>query len=170
MSDWLSAAYEKYYEKMVGVAYRGTGSRTVAEDLTQDVFVLAIAREKELATHPNIEAWFMLTLRNLIHNELRHMRLGDIPLDDVAHLLREGATDEFESLLPHGLSPRERELLLWRYRDQTDFRTIANRLGISETACRSRVVRVLSKCKKTLTNTMMWEKGGTEREAGTAGR
>ena len=53
-------------------------------------------------------------------------------------------------LLPAQLSENEKNILIWRFEQRMDYRDIGQRLGISETGSRSRVFRILAKCKKYL--------------------
>ena len=55
-----------------------------------------------------------------------------------------------EEYLPHSLSEKERELLLWRIRDGLSFQEIADRRGLTEAACRKQVSRLMQKCRQLL--------------------
>lgn len=148
VEKWMEAAYRQYYQKMIGVAYRKTGDRSIADDLVQEVFVQAVSQMEELAEHPNFEAWLMLTLRNVIGKERR--RVHGVPLEEVEWLLQDEMPESVENLLPCRLAEEDRRIILWRYRDQVSCREIADRLGVSEVACRSRISRALQRCKRLL--------------------
>lgn len=51
-------------------------------------------------------------------------------------------------LLPKQLSREEREILVWRFEQQMEYREIADRLGISEVGCRSRVSKAIAHCRR----------------------
>ena len=50
------------------------------------------------------------------------------------------------------LSREDREILIWRFEEDLSYGELADRLGISETGCRSRVFRAVKRCRA------LWEK------------
>ena len=149
--SFLHLLYTTQYAKLVKAAYRMAGSMESAQDLVQQVFLLALVREKDLALHPLPEGWLMLTLHNLVKNERRRRESHpEAPLDDVAGSAGQEPPGSVEDILPRELSPEDREILIWRYGRQMAYREIADRLGISEAGCRSRVSRALANCRKYL--------------------
>lgn len=148
---FLQSLYEKYYEKMIRFSYRLVGTVESAQDLVQETFLLALYNQNKLSNHPNPEGWLMKTLKNLILNEQRRVQNHiEIPLDAVVNMLSKAQDLPLESVLPKQLSKEEREILIWRFERQMDYREIAERLGISEAGCRSRVFRAIAHCKKYL--------------------
>lgn len=135
--------YEAIFPKLIKIAYRLTDDMAIAEDLVQDTFTIALFRQDRFASSPNPEGWLVLTLRNLIKNELRHRRNEEVPLDGLFRVPSAGEPQRLWESLPSQLSAEERSLLTWRYEDGLCCREIADRLGITETACRSRVFRAL---------------------------
>ncbi len=149
-NDGIALLYEQAYQRLYRVAYRLTGSIETAEELVQDTFLLAWFRQDTLLSHPNPEAWLMCTLRNLICNEQRRASSGEISLDAVFNIPAPEMPRGIGELLPAKLPEADRELLIWRFEQELDYREIADRLGVSETGCRSRVFRALEKCRKLL--------------------
>ena len=93
----------------------------------------------------------MLTLRNLVLNELRRKRVtAEVPIESIVELGQEDQILPVESLLPKQLSESERTILLWRYRDKMEYSEIAAALGITESSFRSRISRTIGHCKKLL--------------------
>ena len=86
----------------------------------------------------------MLNQRRLVasHNEVPYPE--ELPATDTGNDLIE--------LLPAGLSQEDQDIIRMKYEMGLDHTEIANRLGVSETACRSRLSRALSRCKKLLNN------------------
>ncbi len=146
---FFQSLYETQYEKMVKFAFRMIGSMDSAQDLVQEAFLLALFNLDELSCHPNPEGWLMKTLRNLARNERRRIQNhADIPLDSLAQILGKEPDIPFELLLPPQLSKAERDILIWRFKQELDYREIADRLGISEEGCRSRLSRAVAHCRK----------------------
>ncbi len=145
-SKLFDELYIRNYDRLVHIGYRLLGSREQAEELTQETFLLALVRIGDLATHPCPEGWLTVTLSNLIKNERRRNAFQDVPLGDIDIPARDDS-EPLEHLLPVDMLKEDRQLLIWRYEDQLSCEEIADRLGISHTACRSRISRVLAKCR-----------------------
>lgn len=92
----------------------------------------------------------MMTLKNLCSNQCKRHSRTEASIDDIFHLSAPQEDRGLLELLPAALPEEDKQLLAWRYDDQMDYRMIADRLGISETACRSRVFRALERCRKLL--------------------
>lgn len=148
-NDRFQKLYEDLHDKMLRVAYRMVGSVETAEDLVQNSFLLALFRENELMQHPNPEGWLMRVLQNLALNERRRVkRHPETSLDSLLDLAGETPANALEDMLPKQLSKADREILIWRFEQNMDYDEIADRLGISETGCRSRVSRAVKRCRE----------------------
>lgn len=153
-NDRFQKLYEELHDKMLRVAYRMVGSVETSEDLVQNAFLLALFRENELMQHPNPEGWLMRVLQNLALNERRRVkRHPETSLDSLLDLAGETPANALEDMLPKQLSKADREILLWRFEQNMDYDEIAERLGISETGCRSRVFRAMKRCRELLQQT-----------------
>ena len=145
----VQALYEALHDKMLKVAYRMVGSVESAEDLVQHAFLLALFQGEPFLRHPCPEGWLMRTLQNLALDEGRRLqRHPEVPLDAV--LYRAGREPEapLDTVLPRDLSREDREILIWRFERQMEYKEMADRLGITESGCRSRVSRAAANCKK----------------------
>lgn len=150
-NQFISTLFKEEYPTLIRKAYRLTGSEELAKDLLQDTFVLAIAHYEELVNHPSPGGWLTLTLYNLVRNERRRAKYRDeVPLDTITNLLESQNPMTLSDLLPIQMKEKDKEILVWRYEQQLDYRTIAARLGISEGACRMRVNRLLKVCREIL--------------------
>lgn len=148
--DWIAALYRQSYLRLYRVAYRLTGSMETAEELTQDTFLWALLHGEELMTHPKPEAWLMRTLTNLVRNEIRRLASTEISLETLIPIPTPEEDRGLVELLPAQLAEEDRKVLILRFEQRLDYREIADRLGISETGCRSRVFRALERCRKLL--------------------
>lgn len=147
--SWFQALYAREYALLIRTACRLTGEEALAQDLVQDTFVLALLHQQELAEHPHAEAWLLRTLHNLARNAERARARAALPLEE-AEAVPAAAEAPLEELLPARLTEEERQLLLWRFRWQLSCREMAERLGISEAACRKRLSRALNRCRALL--------------------
>ncbi len=138
--------YIRNYDRLVHIGYRLLGSREQAEELTQETFLLALARIDDLSAHPCPEGWLTVTMTNLAKNERRRYAFQEVPLGDIDVPAEEGR-EPLDHLLPVDMPKEDRQLLIWRYEEQLGCEEIADRLGISHTACRSRISRALARCR-----------------------
>ena len=114
-NDFITPLYNEEHERLFKVAYRRTMNWELAQDLVQDVFLLAIFNQTKLMQHPKPGAWLMQTLQNLILNEMRSPSRKEIPLDSVAEIPARAVDLPLGSLLPAQLHTKEREILIWRF-------------------------------------------------------
>lgn len=143
----LSALYQAQYGTLFALAYRLVRQRERAEDLVQDVFCLAVLHRDRLAAHPNPPGWLVCTLKHLASNEVRlAVNRLTVPLEEEL-IAAEAIHPPLETLLPAGLSVRDRQVLLWRMEEELPYEEMARRLGLTETGCRSRVARAVARCR-----------------------
>jgi RNA polymerase sigma-70 factor (ECF subfamily) len=132
-----------------------TGDRTVAEDLTGETFERALARWRRFdPRRGTAKTWLCQLARSAaldhFRSESRRKRreetyaLQDLPSHDV---FGEGLSPELEAAL-HSLSPGEREVIALRVICELDGDTAARVLGISRTACSTRLSRALRKLEE----------------------
>lgn len=146
--------YTTQYNKLIKAAYRMIGDMECAQDLVQQVFLLALVRQGDLSTHPLAEGWLMLTLRNLVKNERRKQENHlEVSLDALVRLESKEVPMSVKDILPNELSPEEREILILRYDQQMEYSEMAKHFGISESGCRSRVFRAITNCRKYMKET-----------------
>lgn len=147
-NDFITPLYNEEHERLFKVAYRRTMDWELAQDLVQDVFLLAIFNQAKLMQHPKPGAWLMQTLLNLIMNEMRSPSRKEIPLDAVAEIPARAVDLPLVNLLPTQLQPKERKILIWRFEQNMSYSEMSDRLGISEELCRKWVSQAVIKCQK----------------------
>ena len=151
--DFIASLYRTLYEKLFRIAYRMLGDTEQAGDAVQDVFLQAVFHRDKLMEHPNPEGWLVLALKNNIQNERRRFMAHQIvALDEAAPVAEAEPETPLEELLPQKLPQADRDILIWRFEQDLSYREIADRLGISESSCRSRVSRAISRCRKLIKN------------------
>ena len=148
--DLIVELYKSSFDRMHAVAYRELGDSAMAEDIVHETFLVLLTRKQDLVTHVNPGGWLMTVMMNLIRNSKRKMDNLVLQLDEACLQYGEAAPEPLEHLLPSGLSADDRQIIIWRYEQQLGSREISDRLGISESGCRSRLHRAVQRCSELL--------------------
>jgi RNA polymerase sigma-70 factor (ECF subfamily) len=149
----------RYYPRMLNLFYRLTGTREVAEDLTQDLFVRLthqVARDPAVA---NLDAWLHRTAmnlwRDLARREIRAREKGITPSggdealgfspspDNVEHAVMGDWLRDAVRQAVVGLSPPLREAIVLHHYQGLSYAAMASVLGIPEGTVRSRLYRAI---------------------------
>ena len=154
---------EKYYTPVFRYCMVRLNDISAAEDLTQDVFVVAWKNRRELRHHENPPGFLYLTARNLSMSCLRGRKkaplfLGESydaasPEGDAFDVLAREADAKIdetlyvESLLA-SLSRADYRLYRDRYIEHRSLREMAAERHISEAALRMRLTRLRRKVQK----------------------
>ena len=149
-NSFIESLYLREYASLLKTAYRLTQDKILAENVVHETFVLAILHQKDLVSHPKPGAWLCQSLHNLIQNEQRAASRENIPLGEIIDVPAEKPPLSLTELLPSELTPEERDLLIWHFEQQMSYKEMAERLNISEAACRKRISRALARCKRLL--------------------
>lgn len=161
---FLTELFRKEYPDLAKKAYRLTGSVEAAEDLIQEVFLLATIRYTKLREHPSPRAWLSVTLYHLAGNYWRLAEnIREVPLESVLALPAGELITPLSESLPQGLTEEERQILIWRFEARLDYQDISSLLGVPEGACRMRVSRAVKKCAKLMEGEESEGKGGKKR-------
>ena len=142
---WL---YEGNYIFLLRIARIFVINEADAEDLVQEVFIRAMNAYDKLVNHQNPRAWLVATLKYCIRNDSRQLsKTLNVSLENMDELTAPEDMEPLSHILPAELSPRDRELILWRFEQELSYQEISRRLGISEMASRVKVCRVIKKCR-----------------------
>ena len=153
------------YARIYNYILAKTANKETAEDITQDVFMIAFQKGNLFLSHEKPVAFLYVTARNLIleyYKKTKESPAGNAPLDeskitaferDVFEelcLQKSDMVDE-ENYRQQGLQklkPKERDLYRKYYIDQKPMKAIAEEYHISETAVRMKYVRIRKKVQK----------------------
>jgi len=151
-TKFFDELYETNAKALQKYAYSLLGDQELAKDLVQSAFTELLVKIDKVITHPKPLAWMFKTIYTIYRREaaLKH-KIVMVPFNEegiVASLfVREPENkDSLFELMPVGLSEDDQQILLWRFSEDLDNRAIANRLGITESACRQRVSRAVHRC------------------------
>jgi len=156
--DWV-----RHYQRLLfGIAYWWTGSRTDAEELTQEAFFQAYRSRSSLREIEAVKGWLVSILRHCYAQMHRkgHSRM-EIPLDEVMEKsgetigLRSAGADPNEFLALHQalgrLDERHRLPLVLFYFQELSYREIAEALELPLGTVMSRLSRARQLLHESLT-------------------
>jgi RNA polymerase sigma-70 factor (ECF subfamily) len=153
----FAAVCEEHLDGVFGYLLYLTGNRTVAEDLAAETFERALRRLKRFDPRRGTARTWLLTLARstaLDHfrsEERRKRREGTYALQeldvDEGEISGHGFSPAIEAAL-QSLSAGEREVVALRVLLELDGETAARLLGISPTACSTRLHRALQKLEE----------------------
>ncbi len=72
----------KYYARIFNFIYRFVGSREVAEDLTQEVFIKVHQAAPTYQPRAKFQTWVYTIAKNISLNELRRKKFSGVSIDD----------------------------------------------------------------------------------------
>lgn len=139
--------YKQHASKMTQVAYRRVGDTRLAEEMTQEVFVVACCKPAEVFRY-NPAGWLYNSLNKIIMREMARTyhkaEVGEDAGDTPGELDLDLPMDLY---LPRGLTEREQDLILSRLDRELSYREIGEKFGLSEVASRQAVSRAIKKCR-----------------------
>jgi RNA polymerase sigma-70 factor, ECF subfamily len=155
-SGALSAMVIAHRRSVYSLALRMLGTRDLAEDLTQDVFMQLSSHLSSIVSCQHLSFWLrQVTTRKAI-DQLRHRsRFVMTALDEEAQIF--GTVDPGDPLLQRHLrtllaqlSPAARAVLLLRYQEDLDPTDIAQTLEMSINTVKSHLKRSLELMRESL--------------------
>ncbi len=160
---------QRYQRKVSSILYLTLGSRKDVEDLTQDVFVRVHRSLGRVNVETTLFSWIYRIAVNIAIDEVRRRRIRrivsmefltepggkEIQAEDPGRA-SDGilATEKRDQILAalQRLSPAHRAALVLREYEDLSYKEIAETLGISEQAVKSRIFRAREELKVILTN------------------
>jgi RNA polymerase sigma factor (sigma-70 family) len=145
----------RYQSLVCSVAYSGSGSLSLSEDVAQETFVAAWKQLEELREPEKLRAWLCGIARNVTRNTLR--RLGREPVQSAESIEAAHELPALEKQPADHTMSREEEAILWRsleripdtyreplvlfYREGQSVEQTAALLELSEDAVKQRLSR-----------------------------
>ena len=150
---WVNELYTKLSPKLFRIAKRRLEDEDKAQNAVQDTFVDLIKKIETVRGHPNPEGWLVNALKNFIARELddqkkrseREIALPE-PYDPVSD--EPAYVPHLRDILPAGLTPREKDLLVWYFEMDLGYKEISRRLGIPVLTCRTQMHRAKKHYRK----------------------
>jgi RNA polymerase sigma-70 factor, ECF subfamily len=154
-SPTLEELFVRHERKLGRFLAQIVRSRTLAEDLLQETFVVALRQAEQLARVENVEAWLFGIARNRALHALRTRRRAHAALDRLASLVDRSQGDAAEAVavrdfLVRSLPPDDRILLVLRYVHGFDAVELAAMTGRTPEAVRQQLSRACRKVAASL--------------------
>lgn len=158
--DAQALLYRQYNKAMFNICIRMTGSQADAEDVLQDVFILAFKSLRQLKQPENFGGWLKrITLNECIRYSKRYFRWKD--LENHHHNFEDETTEWWTTInvdLVHqeikGLPDGCRQVFVLYVLEDYAHRDIAVNLGISEGTSKSQYHRARQLLKERITKQM----------------
>lgn len=158
------AAFAELVQRHLALVYHAAlrqlgPDRQLAEDVTQEVFILLAEKSRSLAGHPSLAGWLhtathFKAMRALRAEQRRHFREGEaFAMTGPPEAAPEGDWAQLRPVIDQvllELNERDREAVLLRFFENRPFAEIAPRLRLSEKSARKRVERALDKLRAQL--------------------
>lgn len=156
------AAFEKFYEEnhealiryIMSILNKSGGKYHSLEgrafDISQETFLTAWVKRKELASHPKPKYWLLAIAANKMKEALREenkWRKQLLAISDPKPFSAE-RTFQLRAEMTGILPPEELDLLVWLYLEGHSYDEIAAKLGIKKSALAMQVKRAKEKFQK----------------------
>lgn len=142
--------YEDHYQELVAYGTRISGSKELAEDLTQETFVKALMNgDTVMDLSPGKQrAWLYRTFKNLFFDRCRRAVLENAYTQNLRSEYAEdrGIQEVENAMVLQSISPQDRAMFQLRYFDGYSAEEIAQMMHLPPGTVRSK----LSRCRKYL--------------------
>ena len=169
--EWFSTLFLTHYGTLLNIGALLLNNRSTAEDLVNETFLILWSKRARLRKHPDINGWLYITLKNLIYNETRLSKYQkETPLIyETDTSVSEEQEVSLSDLLPRELSAQERQILVMHFEEELSYEEMAQQLGISILACRTRLCRSKAHYKKIIGKNKKITKSCNETDLSTHG-
>lgn len=147
----------RHVDLVYSAAWRMVRDASLAQDVTQGVFVALAGNAGRLAAHPILSGWLHRTARNLAAKAIRsesRRRAREQEAAAMHELLSADTDPAWDTIAPHldaalgALNEADREALLLRFFEKKSAPEMAGLLGISDEAAQKRVTRALERLRE----------------------
>ena len=149
-SQFIEALYREMYDKLYRFANVRLGNHHLAQELVQDVFVLAQEKISDVRSSSNPQGWLMKALSNSLLHALRTKKMilaRTVLLDENIAAPPPEPVSEYG--LDSFLQPEEWTIISLIYCYGFSIEETAEKMGITYEACRKRLYRTRKKIKET---------------------
>jgi RNA polymerase sigma factor (sigma-70 family) len=156
------AAFAGLVERHVGLVYsaarRLVRDTHLAEDITQEVFMLLARKARRMGSDTVLSAWLYRTARHVAsetaRREGRRRHREQLAVETMSQSAPDAAWQQIEPLLDEAmanLSAADHDAVVLRYFESRSLREVGAALGSSEDAAQKRVARALERLRMNLT-------------------
>jgi RNA polymerase sigma-70 factor (ECF subfamily) len=138
--DAFAALVARHYDRIFGLAFRLTGQRAEAEDLTQDVCLALPAKLETYRRTARFTTWLYRVTVNAVHDRRRRAATrtragdgwGDWEVARQAEMAEAAAAQDWLQTTMQGLSPELRDTVALTLGEEMSQAEAAEVLGVSE--------------------------------------
>ena len=161
-TEYFEILYKRYYEKVLSKSFSLVKNRTMAEELTEDIFLKVFEKLPSFKNLSSFSSWLYSITYNHCIDYLREKkklhypdwnRENKIPeiIDEPEDSIEEINYDNLLVILEL-IHPEEKALLLMKYQDNLSMKQISSALRISEDAAKMRLKRARARVIYLYTN------------------
>lgn len=153
-----SLLFERYHKRIFNFLARMTMDRTVAEDLTQNVFVRLLKYRNSYREGARFQSWIYQVARNIFsdhYQDVKNQRRGFIDVEKIEGIMADSddtlMMDEREELLHKSLArldPDQRELLILTRFQHMKYEEVASIMDTTVANVKVRVHRAIGKLRE----------------------
>ena len=159
--DFLRELYMEMYPKLYQYAWVKLGDKQLAQEIAQDVFVLALEKTDSLRQSPNPKGWLIKAAGYAVLHAQRARSLAQARLRPLEEDLAAPGREEGEQYGLRELMSREDwRLLSSVYLEGRSIKEAAELFGLNLEACRKRLFRIKRRLRKKLGEDRKTGKGG----------
>ena len=147
----INDLYKNYARMIRDWAYRHTGNIEIAEDIMQETFLILLVKIDKVIEHEDPRKWLFRTARNVLLHAYRDMKQNTTKL---VELNEETVPDGYEQdmglleVFPSSFRPRDKQIMMMYYVDKRSIKDVADTFGISNSACKMRLLRLREELRK----------------------
>ncbi len=146
----IAQLHRTYYRTLLKMAYRFIGDPSLAEDVVQEAFTIAMLKCEQIAEYDSPIGWFYKAIPKIALRENEKAYHKDYPLEDMKEFFCNRymeIEDPLEFSLPNSLTDEEKKWMKQVYGSEVPYSILAEKYGMTEAACRKRTSRILKKCR-----------------------
>lgn len=150
----LVSTFTAMRRKLIQLAARFSTASSDADDALQETFCRLWPRKDDIKTNKEAEALSITTLKNIIIDQHRKRKIETIRIDEEHDTLDEESSDreelfnEVEEIIEKELTPLQKQILESREYKGEPLESIAERLGMQQTAVRMQLSRARKKIRE----------------------
>lgn len=158
--------YQRYFVKLVNLAYKKTGNYEASQELAQDVFVSLHQQLHKLHARESLDGYLFISLRNKIFNYNRQLLARwrkqqfyknkiSIATNEVSEQLEKKELEEKLNIKIQELPAQCRKVFLLSRVEQLSHKEIAGRLNISTNTVEQHIRKAIRLLRDSVTTDIM---------------
>ncbi|TPN87638.1 RNA polymerase sigma factor [Aquimarina algicola] len=153
--DMMSILFERYHIRLFNFLLKMTRDRDASQDLTQEVFYKAIKYRRSYK-RGKFSSWIFTIARNCFSDHYQSKKMAMQRLDDIDYKLKEKEQNEVEkredkqqlNRALDKLNTKDKELIIMHRYQGIKYQEIAEIMGSTEGAIKTKVHRAVHKLKQ----------------------